>query len=324
VKKTKTGYSTNYDVLNKLKEVHPIAQKILDYREAHKIYSTYVKPYMNYLDEEQRLYTYFDYCGTSTGRLSSKDPNLQNIPVKGEWGNKMRKLFIPREGYKIMSADYSQMELRLLAQFSEDETLNEIFEDDRDIHTETAIHLFGMSDKRTRNFAKSINYGIVYGLSPYGLSQQLEIELSEAKDYIERYFDRFQGVERYINEQISKARKNGYVSVISKRRRYVRGINSSNRFRREAAERIAVNTPLQGSSAEILKVVMNNIHKEIKNNDKIYLVSQIHDELLFEVKEGEENRFKKIIKDIMEDIPFLIKVKMKVDISTGNNWWEAH
>ena len=324
IKKTKTGYSTDQGVLENLRQVHPIADEILKYREKHKIYSTYVKPYLEYMDKDNRIYSYFDYCGTATGRLSSSNPNLQNIPIKGEWGERMRKLFIPRSNYKILSADYSQMELRLLAYFSKDENLLNIFKNDGDIHKETAEHIFGISNKKTRNLAKSINYGIVYGQSPYGLSKQLNIPIDEARDYIDRYFERFSGVENYINEQIKNARKNGWVTVISGRRRYVNGINSNNRFKREAAERIAINTPLQGSSADILKTVMIDIYEKIKNNNDIYMISQIHDELLFEVRDNMIEKYKSEIKKIMENIPFDIDINMKVDISKGDNWGEAH
>lgn len=324
VKRTKTGYSTNRDVLEKLSKVHPIAEEVLNYRQVHKIYSTYVKPYKKYIDKNNRIYTHYDYCGTATGRLSSSDPNLQNIPIKGEWGNKMRKLFIPREGYKIVSADYSQMELRLLAHFSNDEKLKEIFDNDRDIHEETAKYIFGETDQDKRNYAKSINYGIVYGLSPYGLSQQLGISRSEAADYIEKYFLRFSDVKQFIDKTINIAREKGWVSVISGRRRYVSGIKSNNRFRKNAAERIAVNTPLQGSSSDILKMVMIKIYNKYKSNKDVKMISQIHDELLFEIKKDKVGKYMNDIKKMMEDISFDISVKMEVDITKGNNWWEAH
>ena len=324
IKKTKTGYSTDEEVLKILSDYAPIAKKLLEYRMVTKILSTYITPYKKFLSDTTRIHTYFDYCGTATGRLASKNPNLQNIPVHGEWGNKMRKLFIAEKGYKLISADYSQMELRILAYFSQDETLKKIFEEDGDIHTETARHIFGTTDDEKRRVAKTINFGIAYGLSSYGLASRINMSRKEAEEYIKKYFERFPGVKKYIDNTINYAKEHGWVSVISGRRRYTQGINSKNYMLREGAKRIAINTPIQGSAADFIKNVMNKVFSYIKDKDDINMVLQIHDELLFEVKEEKVDFYIRELKNLMEESWFDISIKMKVDINAGNNWYEAH
>lgn len=323
LKKTKTGISTDEEVLTAVAAIHPVGQHLLEYRKLQKIASTYVIPYKDVV-RKGRLHTSFDYCGTATGRLSSQNPNLQNIPVHGEWGDKMRGVFIAPPGKVLISADYSQMELRVLAHFSRDPALIDTFLHDRDIHTETAKQLFGSSGSEERTHAKAINFGIVYGQSPFGLADQLGIAQHAARDYIKLYFERFKGVKDFLESKKNEAREKGYVSVISGRRRYVHGITSNNRMVREAAERIAVNTPIQGSAADIIKGVMLTLHSQFINNSEITMILQIHDELLFEVDAEKAAYYAPIIKNAMENVPYELSVPMKVAVKIGNNWKEAH
>ena len=324
MKKGKTGFSTDENVLRRVEEVHPIGAAILNYRKLHKVYSTYVMPYMELMDSDCRIHSEFDYCGTATGRLTSRNPNLQNIPVHGEWGERMRRLVIAPAGHTLMAADYSQMELRILAHFSGDSTLSEVFRNNGDIHAETALRVFGRADSDWRRRAKTINFGIMYGQSSYSLASQLAISVTEAEDYISRYFKRFSAVRDYIEASLEQARRNGWVEVLSGRRRAVPGIESKNRNIREAAERIAVNTPIQGSAADIIKAVMLRLDEVYGNKAEVNMVLQIHDELLFEIKDEAAAESAKRIKAIMEDVPYGLSVPMSVETGMGQNWGEAH
>ncbi|HHH84503.1 MAG TPA: hypothetical protein ENL15_00960, partial [Firmicutes bacterium] len=248
LKRTKTGYATDESVLQKVASVHPVGEMLLEYRKIQKILSTYILPYLDAVDERGRLHSTLDYCGTATGRLSSKNPNLQNIPIYGEWGKRMRQLFVADDGYQLVSADYSQMELRIMAHYSGDENLISIFREGGDIHSETARRLFGTADQEMRHRAKAVNFGIIYGQSAFSLSSQLGISLAEAEDLIRRYFERFSGVRAFIDRTIEGAREKGWVAVLSGRRRRVPGLQGKNRMMREAAKRVAVNTPIQGSA----------------------------------------------------------------------------
>lgn len=324
LKKTKTGYATDESVLQKVASVHPVGEMLLEYRKIQKILSTYILPYLEAVDGKGRLHSTLDYCGTATGRLSSKNPNLQNIPIYGEWGKRMRQLFIADSGYQLVSADYSQMELRIMAHYSGDENLISIFREGGDIHSETARRLFGTADPEMRHRAKAVNFGIIYGQSAFSLASQLGIPLGEAEELIGRYFERFSGVRAFIDRTVEGARQNGWVEVLSGRRRRVPGLQGKNRMMREAAERIAVNTPIQGSAADIIKEVMIRVHDRWIRDDRVRLLLQIHDELLFEVKEKALERMIPLIKEIMESSPFRLSVPMKVEISSGKDWEEAH
>ncbi len=324
LKKSKSGYVTDEQVMNRVKKVHPVGQMVLDYRKVKKMLSTYVLPFRDFMDREGRVHSDFDYCGTATGRISSKNPNLQNIPVHGEWGDKLRDMVVAPEGWSLISADYSQMELRILAHFSGDEKLLQIFRDKGDIHAETASHMFGKTDAELRSSAKTINFGIMYGQSPYSLAMQLGIPVKQAEDYIRLYFDRFSGVKRYMDRCLREAREKGYVEVISGRRRRVEGLASSNRNIREGAERIAINTPVQGSAADIIKGVMLNMKKELDEKDHVSMVLQIHDELLFEVRDEQIEETAVMVKSLMEDVPYQMDLEMVVETGAGKTWREAH
>ena len=324
LKKTKTGYATDESVLQKVASVHPVGEMLLEYRKIQKILSTYILPYLDAVDRNGRLHSTLDYCGTATGRLSSKNPNLQNIPIYGEWGKRMRQLFVADEGYSLVSADYSQMELRIMAHYSGDENLISIFRQGGDIHSETAKRLFGTADSDMRHRAKAVNFGIIYGQSAFSLSSQLDIPLAEAEALIGRYFERFSGVRSFIDRTIRNAREKGWVDVLSGRRRRVPGLQGKNRMMREAAERIAVNTPIQGSAADIIKEVMIRVHDKWADDGNVRLLLQIHDELLFEVKESALEDTLPLIREVMEATPFPLSVPMKAEVSSGKNWEEAH
>ena len=324
LKKTKTGYATDESVLQKVASVHPVGEMLLEYRKIQKILSTYILPYLDAVDRNGRLHSTLDYCGTATGRLSSKNPNLQNIPIYGEWGKRMRQLFVADEGYSLVSADYSQMELRIMAHYSGDENLISIFRQGGDIHSETAKRLFGTADSDMRHRAKAVNFGIIYGQSAFSLSSQLDIPLAEAEALIGRYFERFSRVRSFIDRTIRNAREKGWVDVLSGRRRRVPGLQGKNRMMREAAERIAVNTPIQGSAADIIKEVMIRVHDKWADDGNVRLLLQIHDELLFEVKESALEDTLPLIREVMEATPFPLSVPMKAEVSSGKNWEEAH
>ncbi len=329
VKKTKTGTSTDVEVLEALAAAHALPAAILKYRELSKLKSTYVDALPELVNQATgRVHTSFNQTVTATGRLSSSGPNLQNIPIKTEIGRQIRKAFIAgKKGCVIMAADYSQIELKILAHFSGDKELVEAFMEDKDVHIHTASLVFGVKESEVtpemRSAAKTVNFGIIYGMSPYGLSKDLKIEPSKAKEFIDAYFERYGKVKSYLEDMIEEAREKGYVTTILNRRRYIPEINSKNNSMRQFAERTAVNTPIQGSAADLIKVAMIDIHKAIKEKKMDSLmIMQVHDELVFEVPEGEVAAMRKIVKAKMEQAAKL-KVPIKVQIKVGDNWLEA-
>ena len=329
VKKTKTGYSTDVDVLTRLSLQHELPQEVLGYRNLTKLKSTYVDSLPKLVHPETgRVHTSYNQTVTATGRLSSSDPNLQNIPVRAEEGNRIRQAFVSEKGWKIASADYSQIELRILAHLSQDESLVEAFRKDEDVHARTASEIFGVSlDQVTppmRREAKVINFGIIYGMSAYGLSQQLGVDPKVAQAYIDEYFKKYTGVQRYIEKSLEEAREEGCVTTLLQRRRYLPDIHSRDTFIRQAAERMAVNTPLQGTAADIIKVAMVRIQKRIEEGGySTRMVMQVHDELVFEIPEEELSTMVPLVRNEMEAVMELT-VPLKVSVSTGNNWAEAH
>ncbi len=326
-KKGKTGYSTDSEVLEKLTRHHPICEYLLEYRRLSKLQNTYTFNLLKVNPVTGRVHTSFNQTATATGRLSSSEPNLQNIPVKGEDGKMIRSAFVPEDGYLFISADYSQIELRILAHLSEDEVLIKAFEKGEDIHIATACEIFGVKPEEVtpemRRNAKTINFGIIYGISPHGLSTELGISHSEAKDLIDRYFAKYRGVKKFIDSHLERARKELVVTTIFGRKRYVPDINSASPGARGFAERVAINAPIQGSSADLIKLAMINIFRRIKNGDvDMKMLIQVHDELLFEIREDEVEKGVEIVRYEMENV-FPLKVPLKVDIGIGRNWSEA-
>ncbi|EOI0774303.1 DNA polymerase, partial [Campylobacter coli] len=317
-KKGKTGYSTDEKVLNELLDKHPVISKILDYRELAKLYSTYCEPLLKLAlkDENSRIYSSFLQTGTATGRLSSKDPNLQNIPAHGQYAKDYKSCFIAKEGFSFISLDYSQIELRMLAHFSEDEKLLNAFKNDEDIHARTAIMIFGESNYETRSIAKSINFGLIYGMGYKTLSKNLKIEANLAKTYIEKYFENFTSIKSYFEKVKNEAKANGFISTLSGRKRYF-DFENAKPMQVAMYERESINSILQGSAADIIKFAMLEIAK-ILNQDK-RLILQIHDELIFEVKDELCENFVKKTSDIMENIVKL-KVKLKTSSSIAKKW----
>lgn len=327
IKKTKTGYSTDEEVLNELSS-YEFASEILKFRELQKLKSTYIDPIRDYLSYYgERIHTIFNQAVTTTGRLSSTEPNLQNIPIKSDYGREFRKVFIPEKHKIFISADYSQIDLRVLAHISGDEKLIDAFKHGEDIHSATAREVFNIPKNEKlpdniRSAAKSINFGIVYGMSPFGLSKQLNISFAKAKEYIDGYFVRYSGVKKWMGKIVADALKDGYVSTITGRIRYMPELKSSNAQLRAAGERMAMNTPIQGTSADIIKIAMINIYNEIKLKKlKSLMLLQVHDDLLFEVPDEEKEIMIKIIRDKMENAVKL-SVPLVVDIKTGKNWGE--
>ncbi|MBY0155261.1 DNA polymerase I [Cytobacillus oceanisediminis] len=329
IKKTKTGYSTSADVLEKLENSHEIIRDILHYRQLGKLQSTYIEGLLKVVNYETgKVHTRFNQALTQTGRLSSTDPNLQNIPIRLEEGRKIRQAFVPSEpGWAIFAADYSQIELRVLAHIANDEKLIEAFIEDMDIHTKTAMEVFHVNaDEVTSNMrrhAKAVNFGIVYGISDYGLSQSLGITRKEAGKFIDRYLESYPGVKQYMDDIIHDAKQKGYVSTLLHRRRYLPEITSRNFNLRSFAERTAMNTPIQGSAADIIKKAMIDMADRLRKEElKARLLLQVHDELIFEVPEDEIETLKKIVPDVMENAVEL-KVPLKVDYSFGPTWFDA-
>jgi DNA polymerase-1 len=327
--KKKTGYSTDVEVLTALSLEHELPALVLHYRSLAKLKSTYADALVDLIHPEtHRIHTSYNQTVTATGRLSSSDPNLQNIPVRTEEGRKIRAAFVPRKDWTIVSADYSQIELRLLAHYSDDPILIEAFEEDQDIHTRTAAEVFellpGMITPEMRRQAKVINFGIIYGMGPFRLSKELGISHKMAKIYIDNYFRRYEGVRRFIEEIVEEARKTGKVTTLLGRHRWLPDILSKNRTAREFAERTAVNTPLQGTAADLIKVAMVRIHKALGDmNLNAKMLLQVHDELLFEVPPKELETVVESVTKIMEGVYELL-VPLKVDIKTGPNWAKVH
>lgn len=327
-KKTKTGYSTNVEVLEQLSLSHELPREILNYRSLYKLKTTYLDTLPNLVNKKTgRIHTSFNQTVTATGRLSSSEPNLQNIPIKGELGTKIRQAFIAEKGSILISADYSQIELRILAHISKDKGLIEAFLKGIDIHSRTAGEIFNIAPEKVspefRRIAKTINFGIIYGISPFGLSESLGITPKEAGGLIESYFKRHPGVKEFIDSTIEKARKNSYVLTLLGRKRQITEINSSNSNLRQQAERMAINTPLQGTAADLIKIAMISISKELKKRKfKTKTILQIHDELLFEVPYDEVEDVITLIKYEMESA-LELSVPLVVDIKKGRNWAEA-
>lgn len=329
IKKTKTGYSTDAEVLEKLAPYHDIVRLILQYRSIAKLQSTYVEGLLKEISPQTgKVHTYYRQTIAATGRLSSQYPNLQNIPIRLEEGRKIRKVFVPSEpGWYILAADYSQIELRVLAHISDDEGLKEAFLHDMDIHTKTAMDVFGVTadevDANMRRSAKAVNFGIVYGISDYGLSQNLNITRKEAARFIDQYFDAFSGVRRYMDDIVKDAKRDGYVTTLLERRRYLPEINASNFNLRSFAERTAMNTPIQGTAADIIKLAMVHMDRVLAEKQlKSRMLLQVHDELVFEVPEDELELMKKLVPETMEKA-LALSVPLKADVSYGKNWYEA-
>ena len=330
-KKTKTGqYSTSEEVLSSLANDHKIIEDILEWRSLDKLQNTYVKSLPNEVSSlTNRVHSSFNQTVTTTGRLSSNNPNLQNIPIRTANGQKIRRAFIPRDSdYILMAADYSQIELRVIASMSNEENMIDAFVNNQDIHTMTASKIYNVDPENVtreqRGNAKTVNFGIIYGVSAFGLSQQTDLNRSESKVMIDNYFLNYPGLKKYMSDQIDFARNNGYVETIMGRRRYLQNINSQNNMLRSGAERNAINAPIQGSAADIIKIAMININSELKKQSlKSKMLLQVHDELVFDVHKSEKDQIKDIVKTTMESAVKL-KVPLKIDLEFGKNWLEAH
>ena len=330
-KKTKTGqYSTSEEVLSSLANDHKIIEDILEWRSLDKLQNTYVKSLPNEVSSlTNRVHSSFNQTVTTTGRLSSNNPNLQNIPIRTANGQKIRRAFIPRDSdYILMAADYSQIELRVIASMSNEENMIDAFVNNQDIHTMTASKIYNVDPENVtreqRGNAKTVNFGIIYGVSAFGLSQQTDLNRSESKVMIDNYFLNYPGLKKYMSDQIDFARNNGYVETIMGRRRYLQNINSQNNMLRSGAERNAINAPIQGSAADIIKIAMININSELKKQYlKSKMLLQVHDELVFDVHKSEKDQIKDIVKTTMESAVKL-KVPLKIDLEFGKNWLEAH
>jgi DNA polymerase-1 len=325
----KTGYSTDVDVLTFLARQHELPALILEHRTLSKLKSTYSDALIQLIHPETgRIHTSFNQTVTATGRLSSSEPNLQNIPIRTEEGRQIRSAFVPAAGWRMLSADYSQVELRILAHVSDDRILIEAFENDEDVHTRTAAEVLQIAPEAVtpelRRQAKAINFGIVYGMSPYGLAKQLDISQKMAKVYIDNYFDRYRGVQRYIDETIATARKDRRIATLQGRIRLLPDIQSSNSVMRQFAERTAINTPIQGTAADLIKIAMIRVDAELQRRRmKTAMLLSVHDELLFEVPPGELDEARELIRSTMEGI-WQLKVPLKVNVAVGSNWAEAH
>jgi DNA polymerase-1 len=329
VKKTKTGYSTDVEVLEQLRSAHEIPALVLEYRSLAKIKSTYVDVLPEMVDpRDGRIHSTFKQTQAATGRLTSSDPNLQNIPIRTDLGRRIRSGFVADPGCLFVGADYSQVELRLLAHLCGDPELTRSFLEGEDIHAATARRVFGVSSSEItpelRRRAKVINFGILYGMSPFGLSRELGIGGREAKEYIDQYFSRYPGVRDYIEREKEQAAKEGFVKTILGRRRYLRDINSRNKVLREAAERMAINAPIQGSAADIIKLAMIRIDREFGDRGmRARLVLQVHDELIAEAPEPEADEAGRIVREAMEGVASL-SVPLTVSVSRGKTWGEIH
>ncbi|NLJ98978.1 MAG: DNA polymerase I [Tissierellia bacterium] len=329
IKRTKTGYSTDAEVLDKLRGEHEIIEKILKYRQMVKLKSTYIDGLLNLVDEEDtRIHSTFNQTITNTGRISSTEPNLQNIPIRTEEGRKIRKAFVPKnEDYILVDGDYSQIELRVLAHISKDPKLIDAFYNDLDIHTKTASQVFHIPEEEMtplmRDRAKAVNFGIIYGISDYGLSKDLNISRKEAKQYIDNYLANYKMVKKYMEDIVKIGKEKGYVETIFKRRRYIPELKARNYNVRSFGERIAMNTPIQGSAADIIKVAMVKVFEELRKRGlKSKLILQVHDELIIEAHKDEEEEVKSLMKDIMEK-SITLDIPLKVDLKVGDNWYET-
>jgi DNA polymerase-1 len=327
-KKNSRGFKTDIKVLHKLYNAHPIIGKILEYRNLDKLNSTYLSGLDKYIAEDKKIHTIFKQNLTRTGRLSSVEPNIQNIPAREEEGRKIRKAFLPGSDSIFLCADYSQIELRILAHISGDEEMMEAFNNNQDIHTKVASDIFGVPEeavsKSMRKSAKAVIFGIVYGISGFGLGENLEISAKDAKKFIEKYYLFYPKVKKYMDDIVIKAKEDGYVKTLFNRKRVVEELNSDIFAIRSAGERIALNTPIQGTSADIIKKAMVEIFKEFKNqNLKTKMLLQVHDELIFDTPINEIDKVKEIVKDKMENV-IKLSVPIKVEIDEGENWYEAN
>ena len=329
IKKTKTGYSTDVSVLEELKGKHPIIETILEHRKLSKLLSTYLlglKPLIN--KQTGHIHTHFQQMVTVTGRLSSTEPNLQNIPTRTEVGKRMREMFVPSDGYDLLlSCDYSQVELRVMASIAQDHLLIDSFNKGQDVHARTASEVFGVPLEEVtphmRSRAKTVNFGIVYGISDYGLAQQLGVSRAEAGKYIADYFARYTGVKEYMNNEIAKAKKLGYVATLFGRRRYLPDINHSNYNLRSFAERTAINTPIQGTAADIIKIAMLKVNAALAEAQvKSHVLLQVHDELVLEVTNEEKDKVAALVKQVMETAVEL-KVPLVAETAFGATWAQA-
>ena len=320
------SYSTSADILNKLTN-YEIVEKVLLYRNLAKLYSNYAVGLIEYVKEDKRIHTIFNQTLTRTGRLSSTSPNLQNIPMKTEYGRAFRKAFIPSNGGYILSSDYSQIELRVFAHMSNASNLIEAFNNNMDIHTKTAMDIYHVTKEEVtplmRRNAKAVNFGILYGISSFGLSEGLNIDVKEAKSFIENYLNTFTGIKDYMETLKKNAEDNGYVKTLFGRTRIIDELKNSNYMIRQSGERMALNTPIQGTSADILKKAMIEIYDALnKKNLKSKMIIQVHDELVFDVVKEEKDEVVEIVKNIMENT-YKLNVPLKVDINIGTNWYEA-
>ncbi|HET6371189.1 MAG TPA: DNA polymerase I [Nitrospiria bacterium] len=328
VRKTKTGYSTDEEVLTQLALQHPLPAEILSYRQQMKLKSTYVDALPRMIHPKTgRLHTQFTQTVTATGRLSSREPNLQNIPVRGEIGRRIRQAFVAQEGSLLLSADYNQIELRILAHLSGDPSLIESFSSDEDIHARTASEIFGLPKglitAEMRRVAKTVNFGILYGMSPFGLASSLGVSQMEAKRYIDRYFSTYAGVKRFIEETLERVRSQGYVTTLFNRRRYIPELTSPNAALRAQGERLAINTPIQGSAADLIKIAMIRVHRSLKEDgfQEVRMLLQVHDELIFELPEGLIGPVRERVRADMEGVASL-RVPLSVGMKVGKNWGE--
>lgn len=328
IKKTKNGYSTDVETLEKLQGEHRIIEYILEYRQLMKLNSTYVDGMVSYINSKtNRIHSSFHQTVTATGRISSTDPNLQNIPTRIELGKKLRKVFKPQDGYVYLDADYSQIELRVLAHISKDEAMVEAFNNDEDIHTQAASRVFGVPmnevSKELRSKAKAVNFGIVYGISDFGLAGQIHSSRKQAKEYIEQYLEKYNGIKTFMDNVVEEAKEKGYVETMFNRRRYVPELKSNNFMVRKFGERASMNTPIQGTAADIMKIAMISVYRRLKEcNLESKIVLQVHDELLLEVKKEELDEVKNILRESMENAAKL-SVPLKVDMSTGDDWYQV-
>ena len=328
VKKTKSGYSTDVDVLEKLKDEHPVIEKLLEYRQLMKLNSTYVeglKPYIN--PKTKRIHSFFHQTITATGRISSTEPNVQNIPTRFELGKRLRKVFKPENGKLYIDADYSQIELRVLADISKDENMVQAFLNGEDIHKQAASKVFNIPleevTKEQRSSAKAVNFGIVYGISDFGLGEQLGISRKQAKEYIEEYLKQYSGIKKFMDEIVESAKEKGYVETLFKRRRYIPELKSNNYMVRQFGQRAAMNTPIQGTAADIMKIAMINVLKELKNkNMKSKIILQVHDEMMIEAELEEVEEVKEILKNCMENATKL-SVPLIAEVSEATNWYDC-
>ena len=326
-KKTKSGYSTDVEVLEKLKSENPIIEYLLEYRAVTKLKSTYVDGLIPYIDNQGRIHSYFHQTVTATGRISSTEPNMQNIPTRTEMGKNLRKAFQAEKNHILVDADYSQIELRVLAHISNDKTMIEAFNHDEDIHTQAASKVFNIPveevTKELRSKAKAVNFGIVYGISDFGLGEQLNVSRKIAKEYIEQYLEKYKGIKHFMDNIIEIARKQGYVETLFKRKREIPELKSTNYMVRQFGNRVAMNTPIQGTAADIMKLAMIRVYELLKKeNMKSKMILQVHDELLIETVPEEKDRVYQILKDCMENVIHL-EVPLKIEISEGKNWCEA-